>query len=437
MKKTQAELEAEKKARKTAIELAEKAYSDFEVKEPTDLQKSFDLLKAVLELKGADEVKNFDEKIAAIEAASLEAKEAKETEIKTISERLEATISALDIVQARVKTDGRKSTGSVPATFADNLKKSLEDATDSIAKFNRKESKGFAIDIKAVGDMSTANVTGGSRYGQLEQTGIIMNPNRKVHIMDILPGGNVGPGNTYTYMRENGNGEGAIAPVAEGAAKSQFDLDLVEATVNIETIAGYMRVTRKAMSNIPGFISFLQARLPEKFKKVLDSQILYGDGNTPNLKGLLTAGNFVASTAVLNTFLAEKITNDIAILEDTYERNATAVLLRPIDIATFYTNKSSGSGEYDLPENVVFMNGQLFISGVPVYASTAVTAPDYVVGDFQMGAQLLTQEGMRIEFFEQDADNVTKNKVTVRIEGNYALPVYGPDYFIKGTTARA
>ena len=64
-KKTTAQLEAEKKARKNAIEVAEKAYNEFEVTEPTDIQKSFDLLKSIIELKGADEVKNFDEKIAA------------------------------------------------------------------------------------------------------------------------------------------------------------------------------------------------------------------------------------------------------------------------------------------------------------------------------------------------------------------------------------
>ena len=63
-KKTPAQLEAERKARKTAIDTAEKAYNDFEIKDPaTDVQKSFDLLKTVLELKGVEEVKNFDEKI--------------------------------------------------------------------------------------------------------------------------------------------------------------------------------------------------------------------------------------------------------------------------------------------------------------------------------------------------------------------------------------
>lgn len=351
------------------------------------------------------------------------------TEVKEYAEKLQNHVDSLEM-----KLNGAAVQNAEKKSFNDVLADAINENEDNYQKFLRKEKKSFAIELKAVGDMSTANVTGGSRYGQIFDSNIRQNPNRKVHMSQVLRGGSIGAGNTYTFMRENGNGEGAIAPAAEGALKSQFDLDLVEATVNVETIAGWLRVTRKAMNNIPGFVSFLQARLPEKFQRALDYQVLYGDGTTPNLKGILTSGNFVASTAVASQKLIEKLIDDVATLEDTYERDATGILLRPVDYYGFFKNKASGSGEYDLPEGVTFVNGQLFLFGIPVYASTAITAPDYVVGDFDMGAQLLTQEGMRIEFFEQDGTNVRENKVTVRIEGNYALPVYGPDFFIKGST---
>ena len=351
------------------------------------------------------------------------------TEVKEYAEKLQNHVDSLEM-----KLNGSAVQNAEKKSFNDVLADAINENEDNYQKFLRKEKKSFAIELKAVGDMSTANVTGGSRYGQIFDANIRQNPNRKVHMSQVLRGGSIGAGNTYTFMRENGNGEGAIAPAAEGALKSQFDLDLVEATVNVETIAGWLRVTRKAMNNIPGFVSFLQARLPEKFQRALDAQILYGNGTTPNLKGILTAGNFVASTAVASQKLIEKLIDDVATLEDTYERDATGILLRPIDYYGFFKNKASGSGEYNLPEGVTFVNGQLYLFGIPVYASTAITAPDYVVGDFDMGAQLLTQEGMRIEFFEQDGTNVRENKVTVRIEGNYALPVYGPDFFIKGST---
>lgn len=378
--------------------------------------------------KNAVEVKALTEQVSELKS-QLEA--AKENGVeKAYVEKMQEQLDALDVKMQK----GGLNVTNQKKSFNDVLADAVTENEDSYQKFLRKETKSFSLELKAVGDMSTANVTGGSRYGQVMAPGIRENQNRKVHLADILPGGSIGPGNTFTFMRENGAGEGAIAPVAEGAMKQQIDLDLIEATVNVETIAGWLRVTRKAMNNIPGFVSFLQSRLPEKFQRALDNQILYGNGTTPNLKGILTTGNFVASTAAASQKLIEKLIDDVATLEDTYERDANGILLRPIDYYGFFKNKATGSGEYDLPEGVTFVNGQMYLFGIPVYASTAITAPDYVVGDFNMGAQLLTQEGMRIEFFEQDGTNVRENKVTVRIEGNYALPVYGPDYFIKGST---
>ena len=394
-------------------ELIEKGLAEVKAKVTEAVEKSTNEVQEIKEeVKG--EIKSVSVKI---------------TEVKEYAEKLQNHVDSLEM-----KLNGSAVQNAEKKSFNDVLADAINENEDNYQKFLRKEKKSFAIELKAVGDMSTANVTGGSRYGQLFDPNIRQNPNRKVHMSQVLRGGSIGAGNTYTFMRENGNGEGAIAPAAEGALKSQFDLDLVESTVNVETIAGWLRVTRKAMNNIPGFVSFLQARLPEKFQRALDAQILYGDGTTPNLKGILTAGNFVASTAVASQKLIDKLIDDVATLEDTYERDATGILLRPVDYYGFFKNKAAGSGEYDLPEGVTFVNGQLYLFGIPVYASTAITAPDYVVGDFDMGAQLLTQEGMRIEFFEQDGINVRENKVTVRIEGNYALPVYGPDFFIKGST---
>lgn len=416
------------------------------------LKAELETLKTSLEGKTTREVniaiKAFEGKFnEAVSKETKAVKEAFELELKEVKEQFAKDVKVVQDHADRldVKLQGKSRAEQASKSFSEVLSEKFEESEDAFEKFRRKETKSFAVELdgvkdlntKAAGDVSTGNVTGGSRYGQIMRPGIIENPNRRVHMADILPGGSVGPGNTYTFMREDGDGEGNPAPVAEGALKEQFDVDLVEATVNIETIAGWMRVTRKAMSNIPGFVSFLQSRLPERFMKVLDDQILYGNGTTPNLKGILTAGNFVASDSALANPLIEKLIDDVSLLEDTYERYADGILLRPSDYYSFFKNKASGSGEYDLPMGVTFSGGQMRLFGIPVYASTAITSPDYVVGDFSMGAQLLTQEGMRIEFFDQDGINVRENKITVRIEGNYALPVYGPDYFIKGTTAQA
>lgn len=358
------------------------------------------------------------------QAAELKALEDKLEEQKKIMVKQGEEITKLK--KGEISTDKTK-------TFNDTLTEVFDKNHDDIQKFFRKETNKLSMEIarKTVGDMYTSNVDG-TRYGEILRPGIIELPKRRVHMRDIMAGGSVGPGNSYTFMRQNGTGEGSIATVAETGTKAQKDYDLKEETVQIECIAGFVRVSRKAMHNVPGLISFLNSRLPEDLMKTEDAQILYGDGATPNIKGIFTSGNFVESTSTA-TKLSEKILDDLALFEDTYERYASAILMRPVNFWGFFKETAPGSGEYNLPQNVVIVNGMLFIGGIPVKPTTAINSGYYGLGDFIEGAQFLPQENMRIEFFEQDADNVTKNKVTIRIEETACLPVYGSDYFMQGT----
>lgn len=357
--------------------------------------------------------------------------------LKDEAEKLQEEVKSLKAAKGRNFTPA-----SEKKAFGDILREAIEEKTDEFAKMSagEKSVKNVSIELKAVGDILTTNVTGGTVWGANYRPGIIEDPKRKVHMRQVVMGGNVGAGTDYYFMKQNGNGEGAISFTAEGATKPQTDEDLIESSVKIETLAGWARVSRKAMANIPGFVSFLQSRMVEKLLKAEDAAILYGTGTSPEIKGILTAGNFTASTSA-STILSEKIIDDIAKLEDTYERDANLVLMRPQHYYGFFKNKAAGSGEYDLPQNVVISNGSLYISGILCVASTALainTAPtpdtcDYVVGDFKNGAEFLTQESMRLEFFYEDGTNVRENKVTVRLEETVALPVFGSTYFIKGS----
>lgn len=132
--------------------------------------------------------------------------------------------------------------------------------------------------------------------------------------------------------------------------------------------------------------------------------------------------------------MVEKIIDDLSLLDDTYERQANGIIMRPSSYYSFFKNKATGSGEYDLPQGVTFVNGVLYILGVPVATTTALNTGDYVVGDFTNGTDLLIQESMRLEFFREDGTNVRTNQVTLRIEETIALPVYGSTYFVKGDT---
>jgi hypothetical protein len=175
---------------------------------------------------------------------------------------------ALDDLIAKGGVPGAETKG---VTLEDAIAKAITENEDEVQKFARRESKSLIIEMKDF--LVSANVAGGSRYGQQFSTrGIIESAKRKVHVRDLMDVSAAGPGNTYTFMSEVGTGTGTeIAPTAEGNTKPNFDLNLREDTVNFEVIAGYTRITRKAMNNIPGFIGFLQSRLPEKLKRVEDA----------------------------------------------------------------------------------------------------------------------------------------------------------------------
>jgi len=453
-KKTAAQIEAEKKQRATEIKAAEDAYEAFEIKGPEDVKKSFELQKALFELKGADEVKNFEEKMDAINTALEAAKTAKDDEIKALRADLDVTIKAFDQLQTRVGKD-RTPVLKQPEikSFGEHVKEMLEEKGDDVAKFIKGETTKLQIELKggnlpeqkAVADVSTANVTGGSVWGAIYKPGIITNPNQINHIRNFIPTYPAGPGTDYYFMKENGVGEGAPAPTSEKQAaaatnpatglKPSFDVDLIESSVKFETIAGIMIASKKALNNIPNFMNFLNMRVPEKLLDVEDAQILYGDGSTPNLDGILNTGNYTASTSTATT-LCEAIIDDMALLEDTYKRLATAIFMRPAPLLEIFKAKASGSGEFDLPKNVVFVGNQLYISGVPVYKTTALNVGDYFI-ESAMGVDLLVQEGVRMEFFNQHASLAATNQVMIRIEETIALPVYGATYRILGTVPDA
>lgn len=433
---------------------------------PEELKKQLEDLRESLKHASENQIKGISDKITALEAKLKENEEQlKAIDLKAINISLadmkkevsdilaamklkeesdKANQKLLDETATKVKhikdyTDGLPGKDK---TLSQHIYDALNEADnhknlDMMVTSHKDRLKTFGMDIKAVGDMSVnVNYTGGTRGLQVLRPGMVSGPVRRVHIRDIVPGGTIGQGTEFVFMKENGVGEGAPSPVAEGFTKAQMDMDLIEASVKIETIAGWLRVTRKAMNNIPGFVSWLQMRLPQRLLNIEDSQLLQGNGVSPNLKGIMTAGNYSAANTAEN-LLIEQLIDGLSQLEDTNERYADTILLRPKEYYRFFKTKAGGSKEYDLPKNVVFADGTLYISGVPVYQSTAVPDGKYIIGDFSEGCQLLVQEGIRLEFFEQDGTNARENKITVRIEETVAFPVYGSDFFVVGDVGNA
>jgi HK97 family phage major capsid protein len=379
-----------------------------------EIKSAFEGIKS--EVNGAIESAKADN-ASALESvkAELEATKASITVVKDEIEKLEAKQNRVKMNQVEVK--------GFNATLAD----AIEQNGDSLAKLARGEQKrsGFILDTKAVGNMTEAvNLTGDITRQYANQVYAL--PSRKVHLRSLLPIGTINQG-LFTFPYESG-GEGDPAAQTQGSAKAQVDFDITMKDAAAQYIAGYVRISRQMLDDIPAMTSFLQSRLLEKYLVAEDAQILSGDGTAPNLQGILPVATAATGAATVDV---EQLVQAIAQLE-TSNYSATGILVNPTDWAAIMNTKNTNSA-YTLPAStVVTTDGSVSIAGIPLYKSTAIAVDKFVVGDWSMGAQIMQNQGISVQFSEFDGDNFTKNMITVRVEARIALPIYYAGAFIYG-----
>jgi HK97 family phage major capsid protein len=67
-----------------------------------------------------------------------------------------------------------------------------------------------------------------------------------------------------------------------------------------------------------------------------------------------------------------------------------------------------------------------------VVDTQAMTVDKFLVGAFNLGAQIFDREAVNVEVSTEDSDNFRKNLVTILCEERLALAVYRPEAFVKG-----
>src|SRR5690606_15481179 len=91
----------------------------------------------------------------------------------------------------------------------------------------------------------------------------------------------------------------------------------------------------------------------------------------------------------------------------------------------------------DSTGHYIFQSGNMNVAGVPVFESTAMTEGSFLIGDFRMGAEIKEREGVTLNYYAQDENNVKLGLITVGISERIGLPVYHNGAFVSGTFAAA
>lgn len=175
--------------------------------------------------------------------------------------------------------------------------------------------------------------------------------------------------------------DGDAAWVGEGSLKPLMDAALTEKTVTARKVAIASKFTEETLSDFPNFVNEVKAEMINKLGIKEEKGILDGTGADGEIKGVASDMPAFSLTSLKvespNEFdaLVAAYTQIVSVSEMAYRPNL--VLMNPVDYAQMQLAKDANGG-YLRP----FRIGDELIQGLQVVTSTAITAGDFIMGDF-------------------------------------------------------
>jgi len=412
--------------------LSEKGISeaDFATKSAEDMASLYNEYNEVskAELAKAIENKASKEDIEAIKTSLVETQN---EQLKSLNETLKQHGLAIKKLNDEEKAN-------IPSVG--NLRKGLEANIDKLRQLKGDDIsnvKGGEFTIKAVGTMlESTNISGGNVPVEQRVAGLNVIASRQVRLMDLFSAGSASS-NIISWVYQ-ANKEGAAGGTLEGATKNQIDFDLVVASQSVVKRTAYIKISTEMIDDIDFIESEIRNELMRELMKDVELTAYSGNGTAPNLNGISTvatafsAGSF--ALAIDNANEMDVITvamNQIAIAN---QQAPNAILMHPTDVTKMKVMKVSATDRRYV-DRLLTVAGQMTLDGVPIIASTLLTAGTYLVGYFPL-ATLYTKGGVNIQV-GLDGNDFTKNLRTILAEWRGALVVKNNDRtaFVKGTFA--
>jgi HK97 family phage major capsid protein len=294
------------------------------------------------------------------------------------------------------------------------------------------ELKDFDFRAKSVpGDISVAdNYDGTVALSQLDPA-ISRAPQRQPFIEQLVSVGTIN--SPLDVWIETTGQDGEPAPVAELALIPQKDYDFTEKSAPVKKIGVHAKYSAEMAEDLPNVLSEVRNFLIADLRRVVDTQILTGDGTGENLTGILenaveySAGGFAGTVLEANRFdVIETAVNQVLVgLHD-----PDYIVVHPTDRSKMNLTKGT-DGHYVLPP-FISADG-LVVSGVRVIANTGITAGTFLVGDFRKSS-VKYRRGLTVEFTNSDQDDFVRDRFTVKATVRVVQRVRENDYeaFVTG-----
>jgi hypothetical protein len=274
---------------------------------------------------------------------------------------------------------------------------------------------------KSVGVMSLGNnLTGTSQVSYIDNP--IMRSYFDPHLYDLFRIIPTATGNVSFPRGNSPVGEGSFGAQTEGQPKAQVDYDLTMNNVSIPYVAGYAKVSRQMLQDLPFLQGYLSSSLMEDWNRAYNNRAML----------TVTANATTGSTSA--TPVAERILDYIG-------QHLALGLGKPDIILTTHAvwltvlKTLPTNGGYSVPGGVAIdQNGVIRIAGVPLVPHTQIpTGKIYVMNRAAFASAQAS--GLTVRSTETDQDDFIRNLVTYRCEARVELIAFQPTAAIYGSAS--
>lgn len=345
------------------------------------------------------------------------------TNLKTLGDRM------LELEQKAARKPGGH-----PGDRGDNDVIAAIEGSDLFPRLQRGEIKraSFVVPSHALHAKTiTSTITGGTIGAADRSESIIAPAQRRMTIRGLIPSVPTNAGSTE-FVRElaytNNAGpqydSGSPGPNTEGATKNASDLSFELVNSPVVTVAHHFTVSRQALDDSAALGAYIQSRGLYGLALEEEDELLNGDGAAGSLTGLVaSAVAFTGGATNLSPLDAiRRAATQVALSEHI----ASAVVLNPRDAETIETAKDSQSRYLSM-----VVNGTVW--RLPIVETNAMTAGQFLVGDFQMAATIRDRQEATVEISLDHADYRTRNLALVLVEERLGLEIHRPASLVYGS----